>query len=80
MDDGEYPKCIYRDGGSELIWGEPVETLTVSSRGEEVEMLAQGWRLHPLKPSDDLIAETVAPRRDRPPRQLKADEAAEDQS
>lgn len=69
----EYPKAIYRDGGDELIWGEPVETGAVLSREEEVEALANGWRLHPLKPEGDeaLTAEIIgeAPkRRGRPPK------------
>ncbi|WP_343518097.1 hypothetical protein [Sphingomonas sp.] len=45
----EYPKAIYKDGGDELIWGEPVQTSAVHSDTEEREALAKGWRLHPLK-------------------------------
>jgi hypothetical protein len=46
----EYPKAAYKDGGADLIWGNPVQTRTVHSGDEEKEALAQGWRLHPLKP------------------------------
>lgn len=49
MDEWEYPKSLYRAGGTELIWGKPVETLIVSSRGEETEALALGWCLCPAE-------------------------------
>lgn len=44
----EYPKAIYRDGGDELIWGEPVETGEVHGSEEETAKLKEGWRLHPI--------------------------------
>lgn len=49
----EYPKAAYKDGGADLIWDEPVRTRIVHSADEEKEALAQGWRLHPLKPRPD---------------------------
>jgi hypothetical protein len=77
----EFPKAIYRDGGSEMLWGKPIETGAVSSREEEVEALANGWRLHPLKPEGDdaLTAEFLgeAPkRRGRPPKMKVEDGSA----
>ncbi|QDZ07461.1 hypothetical protein FPZ24_08185 [Sphingomonas panacisoli] len=71
MDEFEYPRALYRDGGTELIWGKPVETLVVSSRGEEVEALAKGWRLHPLTDDEGevlTVSEIESPRRGRPPK------------
>jgi hypothetical protein len=50
MDGAEYPKAIYRDGGADLVWGEPIETGVVRSEEEERDCLRKGWRLHPLKP------------------------------
>jgi len=49
----EYPKAMYRDGGSVLIWGKPVETRIVDDAEAEREAREEGWRLHPL-PADDL--------------------------
>lgn len=46
----EWPKALYRDGGAELIWGLPVQTIVAHSVEDEKEALAKGWRLHPLKP------------------------------
>lgn len=54
----EYPKAIYRDGGAELVWGEPIQTSAANSADEENEALADGWRLHPDKSTDP---ETRAP-------------------
>ena len=73
----EFPKAIYRDGGSELIWGKPVETGVVSSREEEVDALSKGWRLHPIADDQPITAEIIdgeqRPRRGRPPK-VKAEE------
>lgn len=49
----EYPKAVYKDGGGEEVWGAFIQTSSVDSRDEELEALARGWRLHPLK-SDPL--------------------------
>lgn len=68
----EYPKSIYRDGGSELIWGKPVETGAVSSHEEEMEALSNGWRLHPIAGDEEITATIIdgeqKPRRGRPPK------------
>lgn len=73
----EYPKSLYRSGGEELIWGKAIETLAVSSHGEEMEALALGWCLHP-NDCDGLRAEIIEdrPRRGRPPRmKVEVDDA-----
>jgi hypothetical protein len=44
----EYPKAAYKDGGADLIWGNPVQTRTLHSAEDETEALASGWRLHPI--------------------------------
>lgn len=44
----EWPKALYRDGGAELLWGEPIETRAANDAEEEAALIADGWRLHPL--------------------------------
>lgn len=56
----EYPKAIYRDGGTDLVWGEPIQTSAANSADEEKKALADGWRLHPSKPAST-DPETLAP-------------------
>lgn len=48
MSGQEYPKCMYRDGGDEMVWGKPVRTIIVHDRDEEEACRLDGWRLHPI--------------------------------
>lgn len=48
MGGAEYPKALYRDGGDDLIWGNPVRTAVASDEDEEKALRSQGWRLHPI--------------------------------
>lgn len=45
---GEYPKALYQDGGTDLIWGNPVRTAIVHDGEEEEIMRLDGWRVHPI--------------------------------
>lgn len=67
--DTDYPKAIYADGGTELLWGEPIKTRIVLNAEEEGEALSNGWRLHPFKASGD----TEPKRRGRPPMKREAE-------
>lgn len=48
MEGSEYPKAIYRDGGAELVWGQPIMTSAANSPEEEKAAIAGGWRLSPV--------------------------------
>lgn len=67
----EYPKAVYRDGGTDEIWGAMVETSVCGSFDEEMEALAHGWRLHPIANDEPLTFtqsdEPTPRRRGRPP-------------
>jgi hypothetical protein len=60
--DNTYPRAIYRDGGTDLVWGKPIQTSAVNSEDEEAAMLADGWRLSPAAPE----ATDPEPRADAP--------------
>lgn len=43
----EYPKALYRDGGSEPVWGLMLAVCTAQDGEEEKALLAAGWRVSP---------------------------------
>ncbi len=59
----EYPKAMYRDGGTEQIWGKCVQTQLVMSVENENAASAEGWRLHPI--TDEQERERRKPGRPR---------------
>jgi len=68
---------LYRLGSKEIIWGTPMDTVTVDA-DDIPEYLADGWFLHPNEvKSPAILMETVSievepepekPRRGRPPK------------
>ena len=63
----EYPKMMFKDGGSEIIHGRPLLTFVVASHQEEQVAISEGWRdtTHPSE-----VVQTK--RRGRPPKALAA--------
>lgn len=43
----EYPKVLYKAGGSQLVWGEMYTTHTVNNIEEEFQKLKEGFYHHP---------------------------------
>lgn len=56
----EYPKMLYRDGGEHDIAGLKLDTCIVIDMSEEIDKVAEGWRIHATDKDAKSAASIVA--------------------